>query len=648
MRARFRLAGALPGLVAALWPAAALAQRTEENVTTQSGDAFGRQVGNDKSGLYNAEDVRGFNPVDAGNARIEGLYFDQIDRLSPRVQKGSTVRVGVSALRYPFPAPTGLVDYTLAVAGGEPGASAELSSGSGQSLGLGGSIELNLPLAGEKLAAFGGVGFRNLAKAEGGEGRVRTFGGTLVWRPYRGARLLAFAGVFLNQEDEARPTLFPAGTALPPQIERGVDLSQPWADRNARNEHIGAVALLPLGSWRIEAGLFHIRKTTHSTFADLLFGVSPDGAVANRVIVADGGNLDTSLSGEARAVREWRSGRLAHSLTLSLRGRAKDRRFGGSARLGLGASTILAPDLRAEPAYALGAKSRDRVRQVTGGVAYSMVWDGGLSFDAGLSKSRYHKHVDFADPLLADPDTRDDPWLWNVAAAWALSQRVTLYAGASHGQEEALIAPEVALNRAEAPPAIRTSQLEAGLRFALTDHLTLVAGAFRISKPYYNLDPGLRYRQLGTLTNRGIELSLAGQLAPGLTLVGGSLFSDPTISGEAVETGLIGSSPVGQGSRRSVVNLDWRTGAGKGAWSLDLAVESLSARTANARNTLSAPARAAVNLGARYRFALGKTRLLVRPVVQNLFDSYGWQVSASGGLTYTQARSAYLQLTADF
>ena len=53
------------------------------------------------------------NPVDAGNVRLEGLYFDQVDRLSSRLSDSNTIRVGPAALRYPFPAPTGLVDYAL-------------------------------------------------------------------------------------------------------------------------------------------------------------------------------------------------------------------------------------------------------------------------------------------------------------------------------------------------------------------------------------------------------------------------------------------------------------------------------------------------------------------------------------------------------
>ena len=58
-------------------PGTALAQRADENVVTAAQDAFGTSIGTQSVGLYSPEDARGFNPQQAGNLRIEGLYFDQ-------------------------------------------------------------------------------------------------------------------------------------------------------------------------------------------------------------------------------------------------------------------------------------------------------------------------------------------------------------------------------------------------------------------------------------------------------------------------------------------------------------------------------------------------------------------------------------------
>lgn len=645
----FRLQrGLLAGLVLAGVPQGAWAQRAGDNVTTQSSDAFGRSVGNEKSGLYTTDDVRGFNPVDAGNVRIEGLYFDQIDKVSTRLIDGNAIRVGVAALHYPFPAPTGLVDYGLTQPRDKPSYSFNIDNGSTSSLGIGGSFEFKQPLGGGKWGIGGGFGFRNLNRTEGGHGLVRTIGTTLAWRPDSATEVLLFAGDFIFRSEEARPTLFVSGTAPPPAIERGVDLGQQWSGRRSDTWLVGAIAKTALGSFRLESGLFFTRRDMHQVFADLFTGVAADGSAAMHKLVADRGSRDSSLSGEVRLVREWKGEAWQHRLIASLRGRAKNRLFGGSQTLAYGPASLFAADLHAEPVYAFGPKNTDRVRQMTVGLAYGLASKSGFTLDAGISRSTYRKAIDFADPLLGDPLTRDRPLTWNLAASYAPARWLTLYAGITRGQEEALVAPDVAVNRSEAPAAIRTRQVEGGVRLALSQKLTMVLGGFEIAKPYYNLDPALRYRQLGELHNRGIELSLTGQLRPGLTLVAGTLLLDPRIEGEAVTSHLIGPRPVGQIRRRSALNLDWRSGEGKGALSFDLALESLSSRVGNAANSVNAPPRTTVNLGARYRFAAAGGHWLIRPLVQNLFDNYGWNVSTSGGWTYNAPRALTVQLVGDF
>ena len=640
--------GALVGVVLAAMPQAALAQRADENVATQSGDAFGRTVGQDKSGLYSVDDVRGFNPVDAGNVRLEGLYFDQVDRLSSRLTDSNTIRVGPAALRYPFPAPTGLVDYSLTQPRGVTSYSFNLEDGGSNSDGIGGSFEFKQPLDGKRLGISGGFGFRNATEWEGGTARFRTVGATLGWHPSDQVSVQVFGGAFYFLKDSARPTFYPVGTAPPPETKRGRNLSQDWTQRNSVNWAYGTVVKAPLGSLGLEAGLFYNGRTQDSVYADLFFGVAADGSVASRRIIADGDNRDASLSGELRLVKQWQHGVTSHRLIASLRGRSRDRRFGGSQSIDLGPSTILARDVRGEPLVVLGPKSLDQVRQLTFGLSYSLVSTGRYGFDASISKTSYRKAIDFADPLAPDPVSRDRPIMWNFSGTVNVMPTLSLYGGISHGMEEALAAPEVAVNRAEAPAAIHTRQLEAGFKYGVTPRLTLIAGLFSITKPYYNLDPALRYRQLGTLRNRGIELSLTGQIVPGLTVVGGTMLLDPQISGEAVTSHLIGPRPVGQIRRRSVLNLDWRSGQGKGPFSLDVAIESLSSRIGNSANTLTAPPRTTVNLGARYRFRLAGAGWLFRPVLQNAFNSYGWNVSSSGGFTYAAPRALTLQLVADF
>ena len=98
-------------------PQVAFAQRTGENPVASAEDAFGTSVGNERVGLYSPFNARGFSPVQAGNVRINGMYIDYQADLSERLMSGSNVRVGLTAQGYPFPAPTGVADFSLRLPG---------------------------------------------------------------------------------------------------------------------------------------------------------------------------------------------------------------------------------------------------------------------------------------------------------------------------------------------------------------------------------------------------------------------------------------------------------------------------------------------------------------------------------------------------
>ena len=94
------------------------AQRTDDNAVTAASDAFGNTVGFQTIGLYSPTNARGFNPAQAENLRIEGLYYDQqITYSNPFLFGRSDMRVGIAAQSYSFPSPTGIVDYKLRTPG---------------------------------------------------------------------------------------------------------------------------------------------------------------------------------------------------------------------------------------------------------------------------------------------------------------------------------------------------------------------------------------------------------------------------------------------------------------------------------------------------------------------------------------------------
>src|SRR5258707_9120437 len=99
----------------------AQAQRADENAVTAASDAFGTVVGTQTIGLYSPTNARGFNPTQAGNLRIEGLYFDQqTQSFNSALFSGSEMRIGIAAQCYGFPSPTGIADYKLRTPGDLP------------------------------------------------------------------------------------------------------------------------------------------------------------------------------------------------------------------------------------------------------------------------------------------------------------------------------------------------------------------------------------------------------------------------------------------------------------------------------------------------------------------------------------------------
>lgn len=626
-------------------PGAAQAQKTAENLVTQSADAFGKAIGSEKIGLYSTDDVRGFNPVDAGNVRIEGLYFDHVERVPVRLADTSSVRVGVAAQGYAFPAPTGIVDYDLTVYRGKQEVSSHLERGAYG--GTAGNLEFKLPISGEKFGVAGGVGFREMARPEGGESSFRNAGINLAWRPYAGSLISIMAGGYSGRGEEARATIFPAAGEGLPRVPREVFLGQTWSQRNMHIMMYGGLAKLPVGKFLVEAGLFDFTMKNDTNFADLLRGVAADGTVASRIIISDPGSRTHTLSGEGRVSRQFATGDVSHKIILSARGRIKDRLFGGTQRIVLGPSSAVSEDFRPKPVLLPQIKDEDHAQQMTFGLAYGMQWPGHGSLDLSVSRAQYTKKIDFANPVLPVVVTKDTPVLVTATGSVNVTRRLSVYGGMVRGLEEALIAPDIATNRSEAPPAIRTRQFDFGVRYGVTPKLALVAGLFSVKKPYFNLDPGFRYRQLGDVDNRGVEVSLAGQLSPGLTVVAGSLFLDPKISGEAVDTGLIGDRPVGSIRRRSIANFDWRLAQGHSPWSVDVALESFSSRIGNAANSFSVPAGETVNLGFRYRFEIAHSSALIRVQAQNLLNDYRWQVSTSGGFTFANSRTFVAQLVMD-
>lgn len=622
-------------------PTAAFAQRTDDNATTSAEDAFGTSIGGEQIGIYNPNYVRGFSAAEAGNIRLDGLYIDQQGSFTDRLIGGLQMRVGLSAQSYPFPAPTGIADYGLR----GPGDKALVSVGA--RLGPFGAaaleVDAQLPIS-DRLAVGAGLGLIADKNHTGGSADYRAAALIVRWQPVDGVSITPFWSRTGIADEENPPLLLAGGDYLPPRIERVKRLGQAWATNEGETVNAGAIGSASMGDWTLKAGVFRSILDLDRSHTQLFLDVHPDGT-ADEVVIAEPGRRSASTSGEFRLSRSFSDGPRLHTLHLSLKGRDRVRRYGGDRAIFIGNHPLDEPVAFPEPVSTFDVQTRDTVRQWTAGIAYEGRWKDVGEISLGLQKTNYRKRV--IDPGSPDIKRADDPLLFNATAAFYASPSLAFYAGYTQGLEESPVAPGVAVNRDEAPPAIRTRQIDGGVRWSITPNIRLVAGVFDVTKPFYSLDAARVFRQLGDVRHRGAEFSLSGQLAPGLTAIAGTALIDAKLSGDAVGSGLIGRKPLASFGRLSTVVLDYRPTFAPD-FSVDLIIESTSDRIASTDGKLVIPARAIASVGGRYRFQLGKEPATLRVQLANIGNKFGWANGSSGIYLYNFPRRLTATLTTDF
>jgi iron complex outermembrane recepter protein len=509
----------------------ALVNRSEENVITQASDAFGTSVGDETIGLYSGSNVRGFSAIAAQNVRVEGLYFDSQGALSEAVRAGSTIQVGISALGYPFPAPTGIVDFSLRRSAEKPVVSAR--TGFGEFFAPFVTVDAALPLTGN-LDLNIGAGVEEFVYPDGADFWFVRYGGVMRFRPADGVELTGFFSRYDYFDEEQTPVIFTAGAFLPRRIARNRFFGQDWAQWKGHSQNFGGIAKATSGPWRVSLGLFSSRFTIDRFGANFFANTQADGRAERQVLLGED-QVSQSYSGELLVEREFTEGPRRHRLLASSRFRRVDDDLGGFAFRSIGPGEIGVADPVTEPDVNFGPLTRDEIRQEAGALGYALQWLGLGEFNLGVQSTRYRKAV--RAPGLAPTATEDSPVLWNASVALTAIDNLAIYAATTRGLEESGTAPSFAANANLTLPALRTRQVEAGVRVSVAKDLKLVAGVFDVRRPYFELDTDKVFRVLGDVKHQGAEVSLTAKPAAGLNVVAGAVLMRPRVTGQAVEQG---------------------------------------------------------------------------------------------------------------
>jgi len=629
-----------------LCPLLAIAQRVSENPVTAANDAFGTTVGSQTIGLYDAEDVRGFSPRAAGNLRIEGLYFDQqTDGTDSCLVSEQSIKVGLAAQSFDFPAPTGIANFSLSVP--EPGTltSVVLSRGPFDAAAL--ELDGQYGRADQPVSVslcfhrYINSDFDFSRRAQNNETGLVVHG-----QLPGGLELITFGGTSDGNEHNQLPFVYTNGVEGVPTFRQMRLPTQDWTGWAWRDLTAGAIVrTTTTGPWSLAAGVF--RSVAHNTqnYEDLFLDVTPDRTAIHQFDAAP--PLDaSSTSGEIRLSYRTTSATSTQQWALTVRGRAVSRTFGGDS-IATDPVRVSIDDFTpvAQPVANLTAGSEDRVRQYGLGVSFDQTWTGRGSVGVGVQRVNYQRFIDA--PGAATATVESEPVLPTLRFTLIPGSDFLVYGSYTRGLEDSALAPANATNRGESPPATTTWQVDAGVRYTPRPDTQFLLGAFEVNKAYFNLDSTDFYTQLGQIRHRGLEASATIKGERGFVAVLGGVWLQAEVQGGEGAVTSPGYTPLGTVPLLLNADLDYAPPSWK-PWALSCGWAGTSSRPATTNNSVQLPAYSQLSFTVRYEFRVFGHPGVARFEAQDVGNSDAMMIDPSGLVVSEHGRSFALTLTADF
>jgi iron complex outermembrane receptor protein len=224
-------------------------------------------------------------------------------------------------------------------------------------------------------------------------------------------------------------------------------------------------------------------------------------------------------------------------------------------------------------------------------------------------------------------------------------QNVSVYANRIEGLSKGDIAPQIAVNAGQIFAPYKSEQLEVGIKI---DHGRLITtlSVFQIKKPSGQLT-GNVFTVSGEQRNRGLELAMFGEAAPGVRLLGGVTFFDAELT-KTNSAATLGKTPVGVPSLQANLGAEWDTPWLPG-FTLTGSLVYTGKRYVDQANTQNVPGWTTFDFGGRYSTKIAGKSTTLRANVLNAFDRNYWSgVASFSTLSLGAPRTVLVSATVDF
>ncbi|MHA3737121.1 TonB-dependent receptor [Pseudomonas sp. Eth.TT006] len=240
-------------------------------------------------------------------------------------------------------------------------------------------------------------------------------------------------------------------------------------------------------------------------------------------------------------------------------------------------------------------------------------------------------------------DSATTPLVGVVVKPW---EDVSLYYNYVEGLSKGDIAPGTAANAGETFAPYESKQHELGVKYEHGTFMTTLA-LFQIEKPSGEIGAGNVFSVQAEQRNRGVELSMYGEVAPGTRLMGGVTLLDGELTDSATAANR-GNKPVGVPDVQANLWAEWDTPWLEG-FTLTGGAIYTDSQYVNQANTQELDSWTRIDAGARYATKIEGRPTTFRATVQNVFDREYWSgVASYGAFSPGYPRTLQLSATVDF
>lgn len=480
----------------------------------------------------------------------------------------------------------------------------------------------------------------NLVKRDGEtsiENQERDLSVAALGLDYDNGRLRFSADVGFQDHriDAPRPSLTP-GASIPAPPDADVNFAQPWTYTDER-QLFGVLRgefdfNANLSGWAAVGGRDGEER-------NVLANPSSLGGAAISAYRFDNTREDEILSADAGLRTAFSTGGLEHLVVASVSTvRSKSRNAYAFSNFAGFAGDLYRPFAVAPPAanFFVGGDLNDPgLTEEVDNRSFALAdmvtfWDGRMIAIAGARFQDIEtKSFDYNTGAQISRYA-DDAVTPAFGLVFKPNDGVSFYANYAEALTPGQIAPGTVggvpiLNAGEITAPFRSKQYEAGVKFDQGAYGATVS-LFSITQPSAIVVAN-RFVVDGEQKNRGVEVSLYGEPAPGLRILGGGTLVEA--ERERTQGGAFdGKRAIGVPERQANLNVEWDAPALPGL-TVDGRLVYTGEQYANASNTLKLDAWTRLDLGASYTFQAQTRPITLRARVENVTDEADW-LSAGG------------------